>query len=117
VTARREAWRVLRAQQRQTPREVTDLDFMAELEGPGAPESPEGAVIRDDTEQLLWRHVHTLPPRCQQLLRVIAFADRPDYTELARALGMPVGSIGPTGGRCLAKLRASLRTDARWEDR
>jgi len=37
------------------------------------------------------------------------------YAELARALGMPVGSIGPTRGRCLAKLRASLTADARWE--
>ena len=42
------------------------------------------------------------------LLRVIAFAERPDYSELARALGMPQGSIGPTRGRCLAKLRQAL---------
>ena len=33
---------------------------------------------------------------------------RPDYTAVAAALGMPVGSIGPTRGRCLAKLRALL---------
>jgi RNA polymerase sigma factor (sigma-70 family) len=115
VTARREAWRVLRAQQRQSPREVTDLDFATDNEGQGGPESPEVAVIKADTQKLLWSHVQTLPPRCQQLLRVIAFADRPDYSELAVALGMPVGSIGPTRGRCLAKLRAALDTDSRWE--
>jgi RNA polymerase sigma factor (sigma-70 family) len=117
VTARREAWRVLKAQQRQTPREVTDLDFAADLDRPAALESPEAAVVARDTSQLLWSHVQTLPPRCQQLLRVIAFADRPDYAELATALGMPVGSIGPTRGRCLAKLRASLSTDERWDNR
>jgi hypothetical protein len=28
---------------------------------------------------------------------------------------MPIGSIGPTRGRCLAKLRAALVTDPSWE--
>ena len=50
-------------------------------------------------------------PRCQELLRIIAFAPRPDYAAVAAALGMPVGSIGPTRGRCLAKLRALLADD------
>jgi hypothetical protein len=34
---------------------------------------------------------------------------------LAEALGMPVGSIGPTRGRCLAKLRDQLHADPLWE--
>ena len=55
-----------------------------------------------------------LPERCQTLLRVIAFAAKPDYAQIARALGMPVGSIGPTRGRCLAKLRLALAADPRW---
>jgi hypothetical protein len=38
----------------------------------------------------------------------MAFAPRPDYATVAAALGMRVGSIGPTRGRCLAKLRALL---------
>ena len=45
----------------------------------------------------------------------IAFADKPDYATVAQSLGMPVGSIGPTRGRCLAKLRQALETDPRWE--
>jgi RNA polymerase sigma factor (sigma-70 family) len=110
VTARREAWRVVRGQTRITPKELHDADFVN-----AESDSPEGLVLRTATEQVLWSHVATLPDRCRQLLRVIAFADRPDYAELARSLGMPVGSIGPTRGRCLAKLRASLTTDARWE--
>jgi DNA-directed RNA polymerase specialized sigma24 family protein len=78
-------------------------------------ELPENVVLRGNSEKLLWSHVAQLPERCRALLRVIAFADRPDYPELARSLGMPIGSIGPTRGRCLAKLRASLSADARWE--
>ena len=37
-----------------------------------------------------------------------AFEERPDYAHLARDLNMPIGSIGPTRGRCLGKLRAAL---------
>lgn len=110
VAARREAWRVLRNQNRQTPAEIDD-DAIA------TPDSqlPEQLTLAGADQQLLWAHFGQLPERCRQLLRVIAFADRPDYADLARSLGMPIGSIGPTRGRCLAKLRASLTADARWE--
>jgi RNA polymerase sigma factor (sigma-70 family) len=48
-----------------------------------------------------------LDDRCRQLLTLL-FADedeRPPYDEIARRLEMPEGSIGPTRGRCLDKLR------------
>lgn len=110
VSARREAWRVMRGQSRQLPYEIDEDAIRTSDE-----ELPESVLLRGASEELLWSHVAALPERCQALLRVIAFADRPDYPELARSLGMPIGSIGPTRGRCLAKLRASLSTDARWE--
>jgi hypothetical protein len=44
-------------------------------------------------------------------MRIIAFVHRPDYQVVAEALEMPKGSIGPTRGRCLAKLRALLVDD------
>ena len=65
-------------------------------------------VIAAEEQGVLWRHVSGLSERCRYLLRVIAFAERPDYAAIADALGMPVGSIGPTRGRCLAKLRVAL---------
>ena len=110
VAARREAWRVLRGKTKLVPYEIDD----DAVRTPDT-ELPESLALRSADERILWSHVAQLPDRCRELLRVIAFADRPDYAELARALGMPVGSIGPTRGRCLAKLRASLTTDARWE--
>jgi hypothetical protein len=58
--------------------------------------------------------VSTLPDRCRRLLGLVALVDRPDYTVVSRALGMPVGSIGPTRGRCLAKLRLALSSDPAW---
>lgn len=109
VAARREAWRVLRGHARLSPYEI-DADAVQTPEE----ELPENLALRSSDDKLLWSHIATLPERCRELIRVIAFADRPDYAELARALRMPVGSIGPTRGRCLAKLRACLTTDARW---
>jgi RNA polymerase sigma factor (sigma-70 family) len=46
-----------------------------------------------------------LTPRDQQLIAILA-ADPPvPYAEISVRLGIPVGSIGPSRGRCLAKLR------------
>jgi DNA-directed RNA polymerase specialized sigma24 family protein len=72
VAARREAWRVLRNQNRQTPAEIEE-DAIA------TPESqlPENLALLGADQQLLWSHFSVLPARCQELLRVIAFSDRP----------------------------------------
>lgn len=110
VSARREAWRVVKRSDRVEPR-----DFEADAVVSPADELPEALALRNEGESQLWRHIAALPERCQALLRVIAFADRPDYADVARSLGMPVGSIGPTRGRCLAKLRLQLANDPRWE--
>jgi RNA polymerase sigma factor (sigma-70 family) len=46
-----------------------------------------------------------LTPREQQLIAILT-ADPPvPYAEISARLGIPVGSIGPSRGRCLAKLR------------
>lgn len=112
TTARREAWATVRRSRREDARE--DLtDVAPEL--PAVGDSPEDMVVRSQDQQVLWRHFATLSDRCQRLLRVIALAERPDYALVAEALGMPVGSIGPTRGRCLAKLRAALSSDPGWE--
>jgi RNA polymerase sigma factor (sigma-70 family) len=109
VTTRREAWRVVKRSDRVEVREFESDDVV----GP-ADERPEDLALRTDENGRLWQHIAGLPERCQSLLRVIAFADKPDYAVVARALGMPVGSIGPTRGRCLAKLREALAADPAW---
>lgn len=108
TTTRREAWRVsgqvsLDAQPDET------LDQLVSSE-PG----PEAVVTAADEHQRLWHHVTSLSPRCQALLRVIAYVSPPDYASISEALGMPIGSIGPTRGRCLAALRRALAADPAW---
>ncbi|WP_091238624.1 RNA polymerase sigma factor [Klenkia soli] len=81
-------------------------DVLDRLADPAPP--PEDVVVAGAEAHRLWQAVRTLGARCQELLRVVAFDRRPDYAALSERLGMPVGSIGPTRGRCLARLRAAL---------
>jgi RNA polymerase sigma factor (sigma-70 family) len=103
ITTKREAWRVRAAGRRHVP---ADQDWLAALPdlGPGS----EDQVIVDDQRRALWAAIGRLDRRCQELLRIIAFVPRPDYAAVAAKLGMRPGSVGPTRGRCLAKLRALL---------
>ena len=103
TTARREAWRVARQSTRQQP--VEDVAIARKL--PDEP-APEGQVVLDDDNERLWGCLARLTERCQRLLRIVAAEARPDYSAIATELGMPVGSIGPTRGRCLEKLRREL---------
>lgn len=109
MCARREAWRVGKLQRRA---DATDTDVF-ETRLP-AQESAEQAAVVDDDRRRLWHAVAGLNERCRRLLRIVAFEDRPDYARVSRDLAMPIGSIGPTRQRCLAKLRASLES-AGWE--
>ena len=111
VTTKRESWRVSRSQAKTRPEDMETTGTADRVSGA----TVEDEVIRGETQNRLWEHIELLPERCRALLRVIAFADRPDYADLAKALGMPQGSIGPTRGRCLAKLRLSLANDPSWE--
>jgi len=103
TSARREAWRAGRQATRERPVEDQVL-----AHGLPDQESPEHQVILDDEAELVRQCLGRLPERCQKLLRIVAAGPRPNYTEVAHTLGMPVGSIGPTRGRCLDKLRHEL---------
>jgi RNA polymerase sigma factor (sigma-70 family) len=106
VTTRREAWRVRAAGRRQLPADHEWLSALPDQQ----PGSEEQAIIRDQ-RRALGAALSQLSPRCQELLRIVAFVPRPDYRAVAAELGMPAGSVGPTRGRCLAKLRALLADD------
>jgi RNA polymerase sigma factor (sigma-70 family) len=109
TAARREAWRVRDRSRRHAPDAGSALDVLPDP----APE-PEERLLADERDRVLWRHYQRLPERCRALLRIVAHVHRPDYDVVAEALGMPRGSIGPTRGRCLAKLREMLQADPAW---
>ena len=70
-------------------------------------------LLDGERDVALWRAFESLPPRCKTLLRVLTMDPAPSYVEVSAVLGMPVGSIGPTRGRCLQSLRerADVRDD------
>lgn len=108
TTARREAWRIGKADRRTDATDTDDLDALL----PAQLSAEEHAETADEGRRL-WQAVRRLNERCQRLLRIIAFEDRPDYARIAQDLAMPVGSIGPTRQRCLTALRGLLGDSAR----
>jgi RNA polymerase sigma factor (sigma-70 family) len=109
VTVRREAARM--SYRRAKVDLVEDAEVDVRLP---SVDSAEHAVVEDAGNRVLWRHAAELSERCRHLLRVLAFSDRPDYKNISDELGIPVGSIGPTRGRCLDKLRRACVADPEW---
>lgn len=79
------------------------------LDGPAehGVEIDEGLLAAERAEVVRAAMAH-LPRRWQRLMELL-MADPPaSYAEISDELGLPVGSIGPTRGRCLARLRVLL---------
>jgi RNA polymerase sigma factor (sigma-70 family) len=114
MTTRREAWRAVRRDRRTVPHEPWDEPKSGDATAARPGLDPATATEDAEVARVVWRHVEALPARCRQLLRLVAFVERPDYSVVSAALGIPVGSIGPTRGRCLAKLKLALLSDPTW---
>ncbi|MBX6371392.1 MAG: sigma-70 family RNA polymerase sigma factor [Acidothermus sp.] len=98
ATARHECVRWLRHRsQERVMDEVPDR--------PAGEPDPEERALAADEAHLLVAALERLPERCRILLRMLAADPPASYTEISAALGLPVGSIGPTRSRCLARLR------------
>lgn len=105
TTTRREAWRLARRGRAARRRE----EDVARPEADPAPPSA-GSLERLEEEQAVREALAALEERCRRLLRALYFepVGAQGYDALAEHLGIPRGSIGPTRGRCLAKLREHL---------
>ncbi|MBO0838910.1 MAG: sigma-70 family RNA polymerase sigma factor [Actinobacteria bacterium] len=70
------------------------------------------ALLAGEQAQTVRAAMSRLPQRWQRLLNML-MADPPaSYAAISNELGLPVGSIGPTRGRCLAHLRGLLEAQA-----
>jgi RNA polymerase sigma factor (sigma-70 family) len=103
TTARHECLRTLR----KGGREVVPFDADIDIES-GEP-TPEAVVLHDERDRLVWLSLGEIPQRCQVLLRALSTSPPPSYDEVSAALGMPIGSIGPTRARCLDHLKKRLQ--------
>jgi RNA polymerase sigma factor (sigma-70 family) len=99
TTTQRECCQVLRAARKQ--------------EAPGhSPEIPdmmtgaaESELLKAERHAALREAFMHLPPGSRQLIALLIQDPPVPYAEISARLGIPVGSIGPSRGRCLEKLR------------
>jgi RNA polymerase sigma factor (sigma-70 family) len=82
----------------------------------GAADPLEEGLLRDERDAALWRALGRLRPACQRLLRVLMADPPPSYAEIAAALDVPIGSIGPTRQRCFQCLRDLLDEDELFDE-
>ena len=106
ATARNECLRGL-ASRKRVVLVQDDVTLMTDLAtGPAVDER----LLADERAQDVRQALTHLPGRWQRLLQLL-MADPPvSYAEISDQLGIPIGSIGPTRGRCLETLRGLLQT-------
>lgn len=106
TTARHECLRHLAASKRVL---LVDDDDGFETGAANQPDVDD-RLLADERAQAVREAVSKLPSRSQRLLELL-MADPPvSYLEISDQLGLPIGSIGPTRGRCLARLRVLLQS-------
>lgn len=107
TTTRRECHRLLRLGRRTQPFDPYDDSGDGHVGVFRLVDSstPDEDLLAAERRQALRDAFAQLPPRCRQLLELLAGDPPASYREIGERLGMPVGSVGPTQARCLARLR------------
>ncbi|MEV6850368.1 sigma-70 family RNA polymerase sigma factor [Actinoplanes sp. NPDC051411] len=108
TTTRNEAVNLMRKR-----RDVPVAEFDATAMPGEEQEDPSYGVVTAARDEELWQAFRRLPARCQEILRVLVVEPADGYAAAAAALGMPIGSLGPSRSRCLASLRNDLHHSGR----
>jgi RNA polymerase sigma factor (sigma-70 family) len=96
---------VLRLRRRRTE---TSLDAIPEHRLPILGSELDAGLMKLEREHVVRLALRDLSPECRALLEALYGEDEASYEAVARKLGLPLGSIGPKRGRCLARLRERL---------
>jgi RNA polymerase sigma factor (sigma-70 family) len=109
TAAKRETWRISRREQAAGTTRYSTADSQFAEEAPADEPPLEEELVRLEEQQIVRLAMAQLDERCRQLLILLFYRlDVVPYAEVAVALGVPEGSIGPTRARCLQKLRRIL---------
>lgn len=103
TTTRRECLHVLKARRSVSP---TDLNDEAQAVG-AAGRALDSDLLEAEQHEALLAALAELPDRQRSLLLLLLEDPPLSYEEISVRLDMPVGSIGPTRARALARVRAS----------
>jgi RNA polymerase sigma factor (sigma-70 family) len=110
TTTRRICLSLVRDHGREQPADAVDPPSSGLRWGAADDAGPETWAVRRDQEGLVRRAVATLPERQRALLGMLVCSPPVSYSEISAGLGIPVGSIGPTRARILARLRSELES-------
>ena len=102
TTTKHEALHLLKTGRRSTP---VDPLGPSELDDVVDTVALDDDLLRAERQQVLREGLAALPPQARELLLLLVEDPPLAYVEIGRRLSMPIGSIGPTRARCLAKLR------------
>jgi RNA polymerase sigma factor (sigma-70 family) len=105
TTARHESLRTRERARRERPTADELQTELADITAADAEASLDAGARR----AAVTRALDALPVRHRTLMRALFAPDAPSYQEIAAALEIPVGSIGPIRGRCLNQLRRNDR--------
>ncbi|MCC6745370.1 MAG: sigma-70 family RNA polymerase sigma factor [Acidobacteria bacterium] len=110
TTASREAIRASRRAKRTVSLENEREDGASSTDSDLPDVRPLADEDREKLEraQLLRSALSEMSDRCRTLLEAFLNDDDANYRDVARRLGIPIGSIGPTRARCFAKLKEML---------
>jgi len=104
TTARNEAIRTVSRGRRVEPRDPTTL----EADAPRRVDSAADQILMQlDYTRAITEALSGLSAKQRSLLHLLHAEPQPSYEMISGKLGLPMGSIGPTRARCLAKLRKS----------
>lgn len=103
TTARRECLRVLQGRKRVVPTcdEVRNPLFAAHVD-------EEEIAVAAERRAAVRQALTVLPSKQRTLLRLLHSEREQSYDMISSTLGMPIGSIGPTRGRALERLRKEI---------
>jgi RNA polymerase sigma factor (sigma-70 family) len=102
TTSRRESLRIA------TRRAVVSAGEEVYLMADEKADPLDAALLREEQARAIRAATERLSPHCQRLLGALMGHDDVSYKTIAEQLDMPIGSIGPTRGRCLEHLRQIL---------
>ncbi len=92
-------------------RRTRENEVHRDLEAPAKPAAADDLLEHLENLARLTLALDQMDARCRKLLHEVFFAQHTkSYADIARELGMPVNSLGPTRSRCLAKLRKILES-------
>ena len=104
TTARREALRLVTVSTRMQPTDPQDKSWETRFV---TVDEPDANLLRSERHTALLECFRALNRRQRLLLTLLAEDPPVPYAEISRRTGIPVGAIGPTRARALARLRST----------